>query len=350
MNDNSDKIFDLIKRRVLVIAEIGCNHNGDLALAKKLVEAAVNAGANVAKFQSFIPEEMISKNSPKADYQIKATGPEESQFQRLKRMQLTWKEQKDLKKFCELKKIIFCSSPFDIKSADFLNKLDVPFFKIPSGEITNIPFLKHVSSFRKPIILSTGMSNLGEVEDALNAIGDESRKGVILLHCLSDYPGKWKDANLKAVQTLKNSFHLPVGFSDHFEGFELSLVAVGMGAVVIEKHITLNKKMRGGDHKASLEPDKFKEMVEKIRRLEVALGDGIKKCMHSEQNVRDVARKSIVARRNINKGEIVGMDDLAIKRPGTGIAPKFIDMIIGSHTVENITKDHEVRWSQLKIK
>jgi N-acetylneuraminate synthase len=350
MNENFEKLTDLIKKRVLIIAEIGCNHNGDVSMAKKLVEAAVYAGADAAKIQSFIPEEMITEKSPKAYYQIIATGTEESQFQRLKRMQLAWKEQEDLKKFCELKKIIFCSSPFDIKSADFLNKLDVLFFKIPSGEITNIPFLKYISSLHKPIILSTGMSNLGEVEDALNAIGDESRKGVILLHCLSDYPGKWKDANLKAMQTLKNSFLLPVGFSDHFEGYELSLVAAGMGAVVIEKHITLNKNMEGGDHRASLEPDEFKEMVEKIRKLEVALGDGIKRCMPSEQNVRDVARKSIVARRNINKGEIICMDDLSIKRPGNGISPKFINMIIGSHTLENITKDQLVSWSQLKMK
>jgi len=349
MSHDSENILDLIKRRVLIIAEIGCNHNGDVQLAKKLVEAAADAGADAAKFQSFIPEDMIAKNSPKADYQIKATGTEESQFQRLKRMQLSQREQEELKHFCMKKEILFCSSPFDHQSAEILNKLNVSFFKIPSGEITNIPLLKHIRSFRKPIILSTGMSNLGEVEDALNAIGDECSKDVILLHCLSDYPARWEDVNLKAMQTLKNAFHLPVGFSDHTQGTELALVAVGMGAVVIEKHITIDRNMEGGDHKASLEPHEFKYMVETIHRLRIALGDGVKRCTLSEQNVRDVARKSIVAIRNIRKDEIIGKNDLAIKRPGTGISPKFIEKIVGSRARNEILKDHVIKWSQLDI-
>lgn len=342
-------LADLIDNRVLVIAEIGCNHNGNLEVAKKLVEAAVNAGADAAKFQSFVPEEMILENAPKADYQIKATGEKESQFQRLKRMQLTQSEQNKLKQCCELKGIVFCSSPFDHQSAKFLNKLKVPFFKIPSGEITNIPLLKYIGSFRKPVILSTGMSDLGEVENALNAIGKENRKNIVLLHCLSEYPAKWEDANLKAILTLKNAFHLPVGFSDHSESIELALVAVGLGAVVIEKHITLDRNMEGGDHKASLEPDTFKEMVDKIRMLEVALGDGIKRCMPYEKNVRSVARKSIVARKDIKRGDIIESECIAIKRPGIGISPVFIHKILGSRAKEDIGENELFGWHQLEF-
>ena len=349
MTRDKVKLFDLIKNRVLIIAEIGCNHNGDLALAKKLIEAAAGAGADAAKFQSFIPEEMISVGSPKADYQINATGTEESQFQRLKRMQLTQLEQKDLQNFCEMKGILFCSSPFDHQSAAFLNTLNVPFFKIPSGEITNIPLLKHIGSFRKPVILSTGMSNLGEIEAALHVFGNENRKDVILLHCLSDYPARWEDANLNAIKTLSEAFHLPVGFSDHSLGIELALIAVGMGSVVIEKHITLDKNMEGGDHRSSLEPHEFKDMVLKIRRLKIALGDGVKKCMPSEKNVRDVARKSIVSRRKIKKNQFIENDDIAIKRPGTGIKPGLLGIVIGSRVKEDIQADTMIEWHQIEV-
>jgi len=340
-------LADLIANRVFVIAEIGCNHNGNLEMAKKLIEAAADAGADAAKFQSFIPEEMITENSPKADYQIKATGEKESQFQRLKRMQLSHREQEELKEFCEMKGILFCSSPFDSQSAEFLDKLKVSFFKIPSGEITNIPFLKHIGSFRRPVILSTGMSNLEEIEEALSAIGKENRGNIVLLHCLSDYPAKWEEANLKAIQTLKQAFNLPVGFSDHSEGIELALVAVGLGAVVIEKHITFDKNMEGGDHKASLEPYEFKDMVNKVRKIEIALGDGVKKCMPSELNVREVARKSIVAKRHIKKGQIITIDDIAIKRPGTGISPASLNMLLGCSSKEVIRVDQLIRWKDL---
>ncbi|MEW6614450.1 MAG: N-acetylneuraminate synthase [Thermodesulfobacteriota bacterium] len=344
-----DTLFELIKKSVLIIAEIGCNHNGDISLAKKLIEVAAEGGADVAKFQTFTPEEMITENAPKAIYQIKAIDTKESQFQRLKRMSLSHSEQEELKTFCEQKNIIFSSSPFDHKSAYFLHKMNLPFFKIPSGEITNLPLLEYIGSFGKPIILSTGMANLGEIEDALNSIGKENRKNVILMHCLSDYPAKWEDTNLRAIQTIRSAFHLPVGFSDHTEGIELPLVAVGMGAVVIEKHITLDKNMEGGDHRASLEPNEFKEMVRKIRLLEIALGDGIKRCMPSEENIRDVARKSIVALKNIRRGQIINRDDLSTKRPGTGIPPKFLKVIPGTRAKKDILADHLIQWSQLDL-
>jgi len=342
-----EDLLKLLRKRVLVIAEIGCNHNGDKQIAKRLIKAAAESGADVAKFQTFNPDELLTIDAPKALYQIKATGTRETQFERLDRVKLNKEDHKELKNYCENSNIIFSSSPFDHKSADFLNELYVPFFKVASGEITNLPLLKHISTFNKPILLSTGMASLGEIEEALNAMGDEHKKDIILMHCLSDYPSKWEDANLRAIHTLKYAFHLPVGFSDHSEGIELSLVAVGMGAVIIEKHITLDRDMVGGDHKASLEPDEFNNMVKKIRRVENALGDGIKRCMPSEKNVRDIARKSVVAGRDILKDKKITEDDLAIKRPGTGIKPKYLNKIIGMTATEDITEDSLVQWSQL---
>jgi len=338
-----------IKTKIFIIAEIGCNHNGDMNVAKQLINVAADCGANAVKFQSFRPEDMITKSAPKADYQIKATGNVETQYQRLCRMMITEESHEEMKMLCEKNNIIFCSTPFDLQSVNLLHELDVPFFKVPSGEITNLPLLEHIASFGKPIILSTGMANLGEIEDAINVIGEENRRNIILTHCLSNYPADWVEANLRAIQTLRDAFHLPVGFSDHTEGIELSLVAVGMGAVVIEKHITLDRNMEGGDHKASLEPRELKDLVEKIRKLEMALGDGIKKCMPSEKNVKNIARKSIVTRRAVDMGRIITMDDLVIKRPGVGIPPKYLSMIIGAKAKESISADKLIKWSQLDL-
>jgi N-acetylneuraminate synthase len=338
-----------IKSKVVIIAEVGCNHNGDMDVAKQLINIAADCGANAVKFQSFVPENMITTHSPKADYQIRATGTGESQYDRLCRMKVSEEDHEMLVEYCRNKNITFFSAPFDETSADLLRKLEVPFFKIPSGEITNLPLIKHVASFGNPMILSTGMANLDEIEDALSVVGDDKKGNIILMHCLSDYPAKWEEANLRAIQTIRDAFHLPVGFSDHTEGIELSLVAVGLGAVIIEKHITLDKNMEGGDHKASLEPHGFKEMVGKIRRLEIALGDGIKKCMPSEENVKKIARKSIVAAKSINKGDVIRKNDLAIKRPGTGIQPKFLSKVINSRAKENISSDQPISWSQLDL-
>ena len=343
------KILELIKTRTLVIAEIGCNHNGELSLAMGLVKAAAAAGADVAKFQSFSPEEMITENAPKALYQIKATGMKESQYQRLCRHQLSRKDHEELIAFCDQNGITFCSSVFDRDSAEMLYELNVPFFKVPSGEITNLPLLEQIGSYRKPVVLSTGMANLGEVEEALDAIGKVNRNNVVLLHCVSEYPAKWEDANLRAIQTIRDAFHLPVGFSDHTEGIEMSLVAVSMGALVIEKHITFDKNMEGGDHKASLEPHEFKVLINKIRKLEKALGDGIKRCMQSERNIRNVARKSVVAKKNIKKGQTIRIEDLVIKRPGMGIPPKFLKKLIGSRAKVKISADNLIEWCQIDL-
>jgi len=344
-----EDLFKLLSKRVLVIAEIGCNHNGDKQIAKKLIKAAAESGADVAKFQTFNPDELLTVDAPKALYQIKATGTKETQFERLNRVKLDKKDHKELKSYCENSNIIFCSSPFDHQSVDLLHELDVPFFKVASGEITNLPLLEHISSYGKPIILSTGMSNLDEIEDALNAIGEKGRKQVVLMHCISTYPANWEDANLRAIKSLREAFNLPVGFSDHSTGIELSLVAVGMGAVIIEKHITVSKEMDGGDHMASLDVHEFRDLVSKIRRIEGALGDGIKRCIHSEENVKEVARKSIVARRAVDMGRIITRDDLVIKRPGVGIPPKYLSMIIGAKAKESILADKLIKWSQLDL-
>jgi len=333
-----------IDGKVFIIAEIGCNHNGDMAIAKELIDRSIECGVDAVKFQSFNPQKMTTANAPKADYQIKATGTSESQYSRLSRMQLTSDDHYMLLDYCRKKDIQFISSPFDKESVILLEELGVPFFKVPSGEITNIPLLSQIGSLAKPVILSTGMSNLGEIELALKAIG---HRNVVLLHCISEYPAKWEEANLRAISTLQNAFKLPVGFSDHTVGIELPLVAIGLGAVVIEKHITLDRKMEGGDHKASLEPEDFKNLVQKIRKLETALGDGIKRCMPSEVNVKLVARKSIVLNRTVKKGKKININDLAFKRPGTGISPADWERIVNSVAKEDLSPDHPLIWAQI---
>ena len=349
MNSKMPSFLENIKSKVFIIAEVGCNHNGDMNAAKELIDISVDCGADAVKFQSFIPRNMTTKNAPKAEYQIRATGTTESQFDRLCRMSLTIEDHNMLFAYCQKKPTTFFSTAFDIESATLLTELGVPFYKIPSGEITNLPLIEYLSSQGKPMILSTGMANFGEIEEALSIAGDNRRKDVVLMHCVSDYPAKWEDANLRALLTLRHAFHIPVGFSDHTEGIELALVAVGMGASIIEKHITLNKNMEGGDHKASLEPLEFKDLVSKIRRLETALGDGIKRCMPSEQNIKDVARKSIVAKQHIKKGSIIRSRDIAVKRPGTGLPPKFLNMIVGSTAKEDISEDQLIQWSHLSF-
>jgi N,N'-diacetyllegionaminate synthase len=339
-------LFQEIKNKIFIIAEIGCNHNGDMAIAKELIDQALDCGVDAVKFQSFNPEKMTTTEAPKANYQIKATGTSESQYDRLCRMQLTRNNHFMLKDYCLKKEIQFISTPFDEESVYLLEELKVPLYKISSGEITNIPLLSLIGSMSKPVILSTGMSDTEEIEQAINTIG---HRNIVLLHCISAYPAKWEEANLRAINTLKNTFNLPVGFSDHTEGIELALVAVGIGAVVIEKHITLDRNMEGGDHKASLEPENFKNLVQKIRKLEIALGDGIKRCMPSEKNVSDVARKSLVAKKVIKHGETISPNALVIKRPGTGIPPKYLEKVIGSTAKMDILEDQIITWEQIDL-
>ncbi len=339
-------IETLARDGVVVIAEIGCNHNGDLGLATRLVEAAARAGADAAKFQSFAPAEMITRAAPKAEYQLGKTDPRESQYARLERLRLDPEAHRALVRCCQANGIAFCSSPFDEPSADLLESLGVPFFKIPSGEITNLPLLRRIASFGRPMVISTGMADLGEIEEALETVGPAASR-TVLLHCTSDYPADWRTMNLRAMHTIAAAFKRPVGLSDHSEGIELPLVAVGMGAVVIEKHLTLDRTMEGGDHRASLEPEDFARMVGKIRSLEEALGDGVKRCQPAEQNVRAVARKSIVARTRIASGQRIDAGMLAIKRPGTGIPPKHLADVIGRCAREAIEPDEILQWAHI---
>lgn len=325
-----------------IIAEAGINHNGDINLAKKLIGAAKDARADAVKFQTFKAENVVIKNAEKAEYQ--KTVKEESQYGMLKKLELTEEDFEELADYAKEKDILFLSSPFDKESVDLLYELDVPAFKIGSGEITNFPLLRYVAKKEKPIILSTGMATLGEVEEALKVIRSEGVKDIILLHCVSNYPARIEDINLRAMETLKQAFKLPVGFSDHTLGITASMAAVAFGACVIEKHFTLDRNLPGPDHKASLEPDELKEMVKAIRDVEKSLGDGIKRPTKDEEEIKRVARRSIVAKVDIPEGAIITEEMLDIKRPETGIPPKYMERIVGRKAKENIKKDKSITW------
>lgn len=325
-------------KKTFIIAEAGVNHNGSIELAKKLVDAAVDAGCDCVKFQTFKSENLVSKNAQKADYQKITTDSAESQFEMLKKLELSPNDFVELQKYCNDKRILFLSTPFDMESVDFLLSLNMPVLKVPSGEITNLPYLRKIGSCKKKIILSTGMSTLTEVEEALNVLTDCD---VTLLHCTTEYPCPYSEVNLSAIQTLKDKFSLPVGYSDHTQGIEVAIAAVALGAAIIEKHFTLDKAMEGPDHKASLEPIELTQMVKSIRNAELAIGTGEKKPSESELKNIKIARKSIVAKRDIKKGEILSEVNLTVKRPGTGISPMSWDEIIGL-TAQKDYKEDEV--------
>ena len=322
-----------------IIAEAGVNHNGSVELAKKLIDAAKDAGANAVKFQTFKAENVVIKNAGKAEYQKETTDRGESQYGMLKKLELTEEDFRELADYAKEKDILLLSSPFDKESVDLLDEMNVPAFKIASGEITNFPLLKHIAKKGKPIILSTGMATLGEVEEALNVIRSEGVEDVILLQCVSNYTARMEDVNLRAMETLKQAFKIPVGFSDHSLGITVSIAAVALGACVIEKHFTPDRNLPGPDHKASLEPDELKEMVKAIRDVEKALGDGIKKPTKDEEEIKKVARRSIVAKTDIPEGAIITEDMLDVKRPGMGIEPKYMEKIVERKAKENIKKD-----------
>ncbi|MCV3373788.1 N-acetylneuraminate synthase [Campylobacter lari] len=326
---------------VVVIAEAGVNHNGDLNLAKKLIEVASEAGADYVKFQTFRTELCISKNAQKAEYQLKTTSHEESQFDMIKKLELSKQDHEVLIEHCKKCNIKFLSTAFDLESIDLLVELGVEIFKIPSGEITNLPYLKKIAKLNKNIILSTGMASLGEIEMALDVLTDNGtqRNKITILHCNSEYPTPFKDVNLKAMQTIKEAFKLPVGYSDHTLGMIIPIAAVAMGACVIEKHFTLDKNMQGPDHLASLNPDELKTMVQSIRELEQALGNGIKKPSESETKNINIGRKSLVAASPIKKGDFFTEKNLGVKRPGNGISPMEWDNIIGKVAEKNFDID-----------
>lgn len=325
--------------KVYIIAEAGDNHNGDFNTALKLVDVAKRAGADCVKFQTFVTEEIISKYAEMAEYQKKNTGKEESQFEMVKRLELSFDEFRKIKEYCDRVGIQFLSTPFDLKSVDFLNELGVPFFKIPSGEITNYPYLIKIAHTGKPVVMSTGMCEPDEILAAINVLEKNGSGEITLLHCNTEYPTPLKDVNLYAMRIMKKMFGKKVGYSDHTKGIEVPVAAVALGACVIEKHFTLDKNMPGPDHKASLEPDELGRMVKNIRNIEIALGDGVKRVSESERKNIAIARKSIVARRNIQEGEILTEENLAVKRPGTGINPMQWMEVLGTRAVRDFKED-----------
>jgi len=326
---------------VFIIAEAGVNHNGSIKIAKKLIDAAVESGVNAVKFQTFKAENLVSKNAEKADYQKITTDSIESQFTMIKNLELDINAHKELISYCEEKGIIFLSSPFDHDSINVLNNLGLKTFKIPSGEINNLPYLRHIGSLGREVILSTGMSTLKEVEDALNILIDSGTKkeNITILHANTMYPTPMKDVNLNAMLTIQKELDIAVGYSDHTLGIEVDIAAVAMGASIIEKHLTLDKSMNGPDHKASLEPKELKLMVVAIRNIEIALGSSKKKPSPSEIVNINIARKSIVAIHDVKKGELLTDKNIAIKRPGNGINPMKWDEVINSIALRNYNAD-----------
>lgn len=329
-------------QRVFIIAEAGVNHNGNIELAKKLIDIAKDSGADAVKFQTAKAENVISKFAQKAQYQIENTNnAQESQLEMVKKLVLQDQDWPILLDYCHQKNIMFLSTPFDFESIDLLNRLGLEIFKIPSGEIDNLPYLRKIGKLNKKIILSTGMSNLGEIETAVSILTESGTKkeNITILHCNTEYPTPMQDVNLKAMQTIADALKLPVGYSDHTEGITIPIAAVAMGACVIEKHFTLDKNMEGPDHKASLEPHELKAMVKAIRDLEIALGDGIKQLSKSESKNKPIARKSIVANRPIKKGEVLDEENLYVKRPANGLSPMEWDNVIGKIAIKDFDED-----------
>ena len=323
---------------VYIIAEAGVNHNGSFALACKLVDAAKKAGADCIKFQTFKANNLVCKNAEKADYQKKATG-DSCQQEMLKKLELSFDDFLKLKDYCKESDITFLSTPFDFDSIDFLNSIDIPFWKIPSGEVTNLPYLIKLAKTGKPVVISTGMCNIEEIKAAIEVLSSNGTKNIKLLHCNTEYPTPFEDVNLKAMQTMRDAFGFEVGYSDHTKGIEVPIAAVALGATVIEKHFTIDRNMEGPDHKASLEPQELAAMVSSIRNIEKALGTGNKEPSPSEKKNMTIARKSIVAAKEIKKGEEFTEDNITVKRPGNGVSPmKWFD-VIGTKAVRDFQED-----------
>ena len=329
------------ENKVFIIAEAGVNHNGSIDLAKKMIEVAVDSGADAVKFQTFKAESLVSKNAQKANYQKETTDESESQFDMIKRLELDLEAHKELITYCQEKDIMFLSTSFDHDSIDMLDSLGLQIFKIPSGEITNLPYLRHVGSLDKKVILSTGMSNLREVNSALNILikAGTFKENITVLHANTQYPTPMEDVNLNAMLTMQKEFGIAVGYSDHTLGIEVDIAAVAMGASCVEKHFTLDKTMEGPDHKASLEPNELKAMVGAIRNIEKALGSCEKKVSSSESDNINIVRKSIVASQMIKKGDLLTDKNITTKRPGNGINPMKWDNIIGSIAAKDYEMD-----------
>ena len=331
--------------RVLVIAEAGVNHNGDIEIARKLIDVAAEAKADIVKFQTFNADQQVTKSAAKAEYQKITTNVNESQHSMLRNLELSVEMHSELIDHCKKRNIEFISTAFDIQSVNLLQSLGQRLFKIPSGEITNFPYLEHIGKICKPIILSTGMSTLNEIETALEILqkAGTSKKLITVLHCTTSYPVPISDVNLLAMKTIKDEFEVEVGYSDHTLGIEIPIAAVALGASVIEKHFTLDRNLPGPDHQASLEPNELQEMIRTIRNVEQAMGDGIKKVMPSEAGNRDIVRKSIVVIKEIKKGDIFTSENLSTKRPGNGMSPMNWNLIIGKSSKHNYEIDELIK-------
>lgn len=328
--------------KIFIIAEAGVNHNGDIEIAKRLVESAAKAGADAVKFQTFQAEQLVCRIAKKAEYQLRNTQSDESQFDMLKKLELTEEMHRQLIDECQRREIQFLSTPFDLGSISLLEKMGIQTYKIPSGEITNYPYLCKIGSMRKKVILSTGMCELEEVRQAVRVLKEHGTRDITLLHCNTEYPTPMRDVNLKAMCALREEFGLPVGYSDHTVGIEVPIAAAALGASVIEKHFTLDRGMDGPDHKASLEPGELQDMVRAVRNIEAAVGDGVKKPSASEIKNRDVARKSIVAKTTIRKGDFFTEENLTAKRPGSGISPMRWNDVVGLRADRDYMPDDRI--------
>ena len=324
---------------VQIIAEAGVNHNGDLGLALKMADAAKAAGADIVKYQTFQPEELASRYANKASYQKETTGAGESQLAMLKKLTLPPEGYRQLKRRCDQIGIGFASTPFEQKSVALLNELDLPFWKIPSGEVTNLPYLLAIAKTQKPVVMSTGMCEMEEIQAAMDVLRNNGTPKITLLHCNTEYPTPYEDVNLRAMEIMRERFGVDVGYSDHTPGIEVPIAAAALGAVMIEKHFTLDRGMEGPDHKASLEPEELAAMIKAVRHIEAALGNGEKTVSPSEAKNRDIARKSIVARRAIAKGEVFSEENITTKRPGGGVSPMRWFEVLGAVAARDFAED-----------
>lgn len=333
---------------VYIIAEAGVNHNGDINLALQLIDKAKECGCDCIKFQTFKTEELVTQSARKAEYQIENTQNEDCQFKMLKKVELSFEDFKMLKAHCDEIGIDFMSTPFDLSSVDLLEELGVSVYKMSSGDITNKQLLQYVAQKKKPMIVSTGMCTMDEVQEAVEWIERCDNREITLLHCTSNYPAPYDEVNMNAMLTIKKAFPYEVGYSDHTKGIEIPIMAVALGAKVIEKHFTLDKTMDGPDHKASLDVQELGKMVHAVRNVESALGDGFKNPTKSELSTRDVARKSVVLKRDIMKGSTLTYEDIALKRPGTGIQPKYFDDLIGKTLTRDMKKESLLSWEDVE--
>lgn len=333
---------------VYIIAEAGVNHNGDVNIALQMIEEAKRCGCDCVKFQTFLTENLVTKSAKKAEYQIKNTENDKSQFEMLKSLELSYNDFQMLKGYCDEVGIEFMSTPFDLASVDLLEKLGVTAYKISSGDITNKQLLEYAASKKKQMIISTGMCTIDEVQEAVQWIEDTGNRQITLLHCTSNYPTPYKEVNMMAMLTLGQEFLYDIGYSDHTQGIIMPVMAAAMGAKVIEKHFTIDKNMEGPDHKASLDVNELKDMVTSIRNVEAAMGDGVKRPTESELNTRDVARKSIVLQHAMKKGECLSAGDLVVKRPGIGIEPKYIGQLIGRRLIRDIEQDELIKFEDVE--